>query len=354
MPASIVRHASRHRALLAAGAVLLFAAGCGRDPAAAPAEVTVYSSVDAIYAREVARRFTAETGIRVNLVSDSEETKSTGLLNRLLLEAPRPRADVFWSGDPVRAAVLAARGAAEPYASPAAAGLPAAYSDPQHRYTGFSARVRVLLYNRNLVPEADRPHSVMDLVNARFAGRACLANPLFGTTSMHAAALFAALGEARAREFFTQLTANRVRMLASNGEVRRRVAAGDFALGLADSDDANVGIGDGQPLGVVIPDQDALGALLIPNAAVLIARAPHGANGRRFIDYLLSAAVESYLAECDAAQLPLRPGLAAPRLFGAGTPPLRTMTVDYGELARRLEALQEGFLPDWVAAQPNP
>src|SRR5262245_62724975 len=87
-------------------------------------EVVVYTSVDDVFARPVTERFEQETGITVRLVPDTEETKSTGLLNRLIAEKERPQADVFWSGDPVRAAILKAKGVAAPYRSPQADGLP--------------------------------------------------------------------------------------------------------------------------------------------------------------------------------------------------------------------------------------
>src|SRR6478672_10188526 len=80
-------------------------------------EVVVYTSVDDVFARPIAERFSKETGIAVRLVPDTEETKSTGLLNRLIAEKERPQADVFWSGDPVRAAVLKARGVSTSYHS---------------------------------------------------------------------------------------------------------------------------------------------------------------------------------------------------------------------------------------------
>ena len=60
-----------------------------------------------------------------------------------------------------------------------------------------------------------------------------MANPLFGTTSMHAAALFQSLGDDEAKQFFQSLVDNRVKILSSNGEVRRRVANGEFAVGHA-------------------------------------------------------------------------------------------------------------------------
>lgn len=309
--------------------------------------VVVYTSVDDVFARPVAERFEKETGIQVQLVPDTEETKGTGLVNRLIAEKKRPRADVFWSGDPVRAAILKAKGVSAPYRSPFADGLPKRFSDPDGHWTGFSARARVLIYNRNLVPKGREPRSVMDLLAPRFKGKACIANPLFGTTSMHAAALFVVLGEEKARAFFEGFTANGGKILSSNGEVRRRVAAGEFAVGITDTDDANVARLEGKPVGVVFPDADGMGALIIPNCAVLIAGGPHPQAGRRFIDYLLRPATERALAESEAAQMPLRPGVPVPENV-VPIERLKPMEVDYTFLADLLEDLSKAYLKDWV------
>src|SRR5262249_26777007 len=158
---------------------------------------------------------------------------------------------VFWSGDPVRAALLKAEGVTAAYRSPAAEGLPAQFSDPEGHWTGFSARARVIICNTKLVPAGQEPKSVLDLLQPRLAGKACLAHPLFGTTSMHAAALFDALGEEKAKDFFEKFAANGGKVLSSNGEVKRRVAAGEYALGLTDTDDYNEARKDGSPVGVV-------------------------------------------------------------------------------------------------------
>ena len=83
----------------------------------------------------------------VNAVYDTEETKSTGLANRLLAEKARPQADVFWSNEPVRTLVLKSRDVLAPYRSPNAKGIPAALVDPDGYWTGFSARMRVIVYN---------------------------------------------------------------------------------------------------------------------------------------------------------------------------------------------------------------
>jgi iron(III) transport system substrate-binding protein len=310
-------------------------------------EVVVYTSVDEVFTRPVVERFTKETMIAVRLVPDTEETKSTGLLNRLIAEKDRPQADVFWSGDPMRAALLKAKGVSTPYRSPQADGLPQQFSDPDGYWTGFSARARVLIYNHNLVPEGQEPLSVMDLLNQRFRGKTCIANPLFGTTSVHAAALFSLLGEEQAKAFFDGFTANEGKMLSSNGEVRRRVAAGEFAVGLTDTDDVNVARLEGKPVGVVYPDANGMGTLLIPNCAVLIAGGPHPAAGRQFIDYLLRPETEKALAESEAAQMPLRPGVPVPPGV-ISIQGLKPMLVNYSELAARFEKLSRGFLKEWV------
>ena len=319
-------------------------AACSRGTAS---DVVVYTSVDDVFARPIADAFGRDTGIHVRLVPDTEETKSTGLLNRLIAERERPQADVFWSGDPMRAEILKAKGVSAPYRSPQAEGLPPQFSDPEHHWTGFSARARVLIYNRNLVATGAAPHSVLDLLDPRFAGMACIANPLFGTTSMHAAALFSVLGEERARSFFDGFLANGGKVVASNGDVRRRVANGECAVGVTDTDDARVAQLEGKPIGIVYPDADGMGTLIVPNCAVLIANSPNPNGGRAFIDYLVRADTEAALAAGPAAQMPLRPAVPMP----AGVLPLadlKPMPVDYADLAARLPGLTSGYLKAWV------
>lgn len=312
-------------------------------------EVVVYTSVDDIFARPIAEKFTKQTGIEIKLVSDTEETKSTGILNRLIAEKNRPKADVFWSGDPVRAEILKTKHISVQYSSPKAMDLPKSYSDPQGFWTGFSARSRVILYNTKLVRKDQVPKSILDLAyKTEFKGKVCIANPLFGTTSMHAAALFAVLGEKSARNFFENLTKNQVKMVSSNGEVRRRVAEGDCAVGVADSDDAFEAIKDKKPIEVVYPDETGMGTLIIPNATVLIAGGPNAQGGKLFIDYLLSRETELALAESDAAQIPLHSDVKVP-VHVRTLEKFRPMKVDYEKLGSKLDELSRGYLKEWAA-----
>jgi iron(III) transport system substrate-binding protein len=329
--------------------ILLAAAGLtGCKPGDKPSNtVVVYTSVDDVFARPVCEQFQKQIGIEVKLVPDTEETKSTGLLNRLIAEKNRPQADVFWSGDPVRAAVLKSKGISAPFRPTNPADTTGRFSDPEGHWSALSVRARVIIYNTNIVAAGQEPKSLNDFLDAKWKGKTCLANPLFGTTSMHAAALFETMGNAKAKVFFDALRPNGVKMLSSNGEVKRRVASGEFAFGLTDTDDASVAMKEGKPVGVLYPDADGTGTLIVPNAAVLIANGPNPENGKKFIEYLLTAAVEQALAESEAAQMPLRPGVPVPpgvKLVNE----IKPMAVDYGELGARLEELSKGWLKEWA------
>ncbi len=334
--------------------LLVLLGGCSDPPTSGSGgRVVVYTSVDEVFAEPILKQFEKETGIQVALVPDTEETKSTGLVNRLIAEKRRPQADVFWSGDPVRAAILKAKGVSTAYRSAAAEGLPAEFSDADHHWTGFSARARVIIYNTNLLAKGDVPTSIYDLADPRFRGSICMANPLFGTTSMHVAALFQVLGDQRAKALLQSLLDNEVKILSSNGEVRRRVANGEFAIGLTDTDDVHVAMTEGKPVDFVYPDADGLGTLLIPNAVVLIANGPNPQGGKRVIDYLLRAETEAALARGEAAQMPLRDDVELPQGFRfQSVSGLNTMAVDYGKLADKLDELSHGFLKDWSERNP--
>ncbi len=233
----------RHLLALSGAAAIapLGVAGCSQSTQ----DVVAYTSVDQVFSEPVFQAFERQSGIRVRAVYDTEETKSTGVLNRLIAEAQNPQADVFWSGDPVRPFQLIRRNLVEPYVSPQSTGLPDAFKAADGTWTGFAARARVLLANREWVADADMPRSIRDLAAAGWRGQTAMANPLFGTTTMHVGALAAAWGESAMRSFLTDLKTNGVRISSSNGEVKRLVVAGEVAFGLTDTDDANEALKDG-------------------------------------------------------------------------------------------------------------
>jgi len=334
----------RFAGLLLLAAVVLVAWLLGRK-GEGDQSVVVYTSVDQVFAEPVLRRFEEETGIRVRAVYDTEETKSTGVLNRLIAEATEPRADVFWSGDPVRPFLLIDRGLVEPYRSTEARHIPAAFRAADGTWTGIAARARVLLVNRRRLGERALPRGVRDLADPRWKGEAAIANPLFGTTTMHVAAWANAWGEDETRRFLDALKANEVRIASSNGEVKRLVAAGEVTFGLTDTDDAFVALRSGAPVEVVYPDQEGTGTLVMPTAVVQIRGGPNPDFARRLIDFLLSAQAESMLAE-SAAHMPLREDVER-RGEVRRVREIRAMQVDFAAVAREMERMQP-WLRQWA------
>ncbi len=309
-------------------------------------EVIVYTSEDKIFSEPVLQAFEKKTGIRVRAIYDTEETKSTGLVNRLIAEKENPQADVFWSGDPVRPALLEFKGLVTPYFSSTAADIPKMYKDEDGHWTGFSARARVILYNTNLVNLDEKPLSLFDLTKPAWRGQVAIANPLFGTTSIHMAALFLVLGEEKAKKFLNDLKANGVKIVSSNGEVKRLVARGEVKVGITDTDDASVAIKEGSPVKMVFPDQSGIGTLIMPNMVCLIKNSPNQENGKKLIDYLLSAEVEKSLAWAACAQMPLRYDVRTPADV-LTIDAAKGMNVNYHDVAKKLEETGE-FLKQWA------
>jgi iron(III) transport system substrate-binding protein len=308
-------------------------------------EVVVYTSVDQKFSEPVLKEFEKETGIKVKAVYDTEETKSTGVLNRLIAEKDNSQCDVFWSGDPVRAIVLKNKGITLSYNSPVASDIDGVFKDPDYHWTGFSARARVLIYNKKLLKPETVPQSIFDLTKEEYKSNVTIANPLFGTTTFHIAALFTDLGDEKAKQFLEELKKNDVIIATSNGDVKKRVVNGEVACGLTDTDDANEAVKEGADVGIIFLDQQGMGSLIMPNTVNLIKGSPHPGNGKKLMDYLLSKETEAKLA-VSCAQMPLHKGVEVPE----GVPSLdhiKPMKINYDKTAQKLEFIQN-FLKEWA------
>ncbi len=307
--------------------------------------VVVYTSEDQIFSEPVLRDFEKETGIKVKAVFDTEEAKSTGVMNRLIAEKDNPQADVFWANEPIRAEILKQKGIAASYKSPNAREIPNVYKDPESYWTGFSARARVFVVNRKV---ENKPNSILTYTDPRWKGKGVIANPLFGTTTVEIAAIFTLWGDNKAKAFMEDMKKNNVGISTSNGESTDFVASGQFEFSLVDSDDAVNRIRQGKSIEMVYPDQgeNEIGCLIVPNAVVLINGAKHPDNARRLIDYLLSKVTERKLAFADCAQIPLHPGVETP----AEVRPIeeiKVMKVNYSEVAKKMQEIQP-YLKQWV------
>lgn len=283
----------------AIGLSLLFVLGstaCGKKQE----EVVVYTAVDQVFADKIFAMFEEETGMKVRAVYDTEANKTTGLTNRIIAESERTVCDVFWNNEFIQTIDLEKKGMLQPYVSSEANTIPDYYKAENGTWTAIGGRARVFLVNTDLLTEQEYPDSIYDFVNGKYEGKElAIAYPMFGTTRTMAAAIYAQLGEEKAREYFQTMADNGVCVVDGNSVTKDMAASGQVAIGFTDTDDAKEAISDGAPVVMVFPDQqdDGMGTLMTPATAAIIKDAPNQENAKAFVDFILSEKVERKLVE---------------------------------------------------------
>jgi iron(III) transport system substrate-binding protein len=270
-------------------------------------QVVVYSAQDREFAEPVLKAYEKQASAEVLTKFDVESSKTVGLANDIIVEKSRPRCDLFWNNEILNTLRLKEQGLLAPFQPSHAGDVPETFKAKDGTWYGFAGRARILIVNTKLVPEADRPKGIKDLLDPKWKGKIGIAKPLFGTTATHAACLFAAWGDEKAKEYYQGLKANGVQILSGNKQVATAAGAGQIAFGVTDTDDAMGEIEAGSPVVIVYPDRkpDELGTLFIPNTLALIKGAPHPDAARALADHLLSPEVEAALANGPSAQIPL-------------------------------------------------
>ncbi len=336
------------------------AAGCGDPPGNT---VIIYTSVDQQFAQRILGEFEKQTGIRVEAVFDTEAGKTTGLVRRLLREVERPRCDVWWSSEPFGTIELARAGVLAAYESPRAADIPEEWKDAGHLWTGLAARARVIAYNTQRVKAGELPRTWREFGSDKWASRAAMANPQFGTTRGHVAAMFAQWGPEAASAFLTRLHEAGTRITDGNSMALQAVASGAADICMTDTDDVWVFQRRGEPLAMVYPamaaaesgdggtseDTAASGpsaghTLWVPCTVALVQGAPNEAAAKRLIDYLVSAEVEQALAGSDSRNVPVRGGLRAKLDFETPAPVAPPFDRIVDAMPKAMRAAQEILL----------
>ncbi len=302
------------RLLLFVPVLFLLINGCDRQDeqaSSAPKELVVYYSIDESFAREVLDEFEKRSGIKLLRIGDTEAGKTTGLVNKIMREAQssKPRADVFWSSEIFQTIRLARLGLLSPYDSPAAEDIPSPYKDPQHRWTAMALRGRVLAYDPQRTEAAALPQSWRQLAEPRYAVDLAIANPLFGTTRGHVAAMFSLWGAKPATAFLQGLSDEGVTVVDGNSSAVRALIAGQVQYAMTDTDDVLMAQRSGASVDMRYLDMGDGGTLFIPCTVALIKGGPHEVQARALVDYLVSGEVERMLAQSESRNIPVRQSL---------------------------------------------
>jgi iron(III) transport system substrate-binding protein len=282
--------------------------------------VVLYTSADDQLARIVADAFTEQTGIEVQILGDTEATKTTGLVARILAEQDDPVGDVWWSSEPMGTILLAEQGALEPGAMSQIIpeDWPGAITAEDKSWAGFAQRARVIVYASDRVDEA--PTTMRALTDEQLKDRVGIARPQFGTTRGHMALLHEQWGGQAFESWLSALSDNGARLYDGNMSVVRAVAMGEIDVGLTDTDDVYAGQNNGWKVELAYESHDedpsgtrypSFGPTTIPNTVGVIRGAPNPENARRLAAFLISGACERIIAQSASRNLPVDPEVRA-------------------------------------------
>lgn len=314
-------------------------------------DVVIYASLDQPHSEPILREFEKETGLNVRMVFDSELNKTVGRTNALLEEKSNPKADVYWNNEVMNTVRLKEADVLQPYESPSARDIPAKWKDPEHYWTGFAARARVIILNTEIAKEIEPdetkwPKSTEDFLDPKWKGRIAIAKPITGTTLTHMTVFWSMKGPEFTLDFWRRFSDNEGFLPPSNSAVMKLVREGRYAFGFTDTDDFQVAADEGFPVRRIFPDQDeggmVTGCLVIPNSVALVKNCPHPENGKRLIDYILSRQVEEKLARGSSAQMPVRGSVPRPD-YVKSAEDLVTMDVDWAKAADASKPFQDWF-----------
>jgi iron(III) transport system substrate-binding protein len=261
--------------------------------------LVVYTSVDQVYSEKIFNEYEKTTGVNIKPVYDIEASKSVGIANRIVAEKNNPQADVFWSGEILQTIDLKAKGVLAKVNSSEAKKLPAVFVDKDNYWFGFGGRARVLLYNKTLISKEACPKTMLELPGSKYIKQTGIANPVFGTASTQAAALYSYWGETRAKEYYKALKDAGITVLDGNSVVKDFVSEKKLVMGITDTDDALSEMKKNPDLDIIFLDQGRqdMGSLVVPNSVAKIKGAAHSEEADRFIEFLLSSGTEKKLVD---------------------------------------------------------
>ncbi len=311
---------SRSFARFAVAAVALLA-GCG---AFAQGAVNLYSSRQENLIRPVLDQFTQQTGIKVNLVSGSDDA----IIERLRIEGASSPADLLLTADagrlyrakslqllqPVRSTVLEST-------------VPAAYRDPEGQWFGLSLRSRVLVYAPSRV-KAGELSTYEALAGPQWRRRLCVRGSGNIYNQSLTAALIAHHGVETTETWARGLVANFARPPAGGDrEQIQAVAAGlcDVALvntyylgGMLNGADAGQREAASR-VAVFWPNQTQQGAHVNVSGGGVTRAAKNAANAIRLLEFLVSAEAQRWYGAVNS-EYPVAAGVAwSPTLKRWGT-----------------------------------
>ena len=263
---------------------------------------------------------------------------------RLLEERVNPQANIFINSDTLSMEDLYNEGVFQPNNSAAVLALPEQYRAPDGSWAALTLRARVIMYNTDLVDEADLPTSVTQLADPQWAGgRLGSANSTNGAMMGNIVALNRLLGEEATTQWLQGLVDNETAFFGGHTDVRKAVGSGELELGFVNHYYYFLSLAEGAPVGIIWPDQgEGEIGLVVNSTNIGIIDGTEGDTlelAKAFVDFMLSEEGQTIYARGNyewpiVEGIPLAEGVPSPDEFTIADIDLKSL-VDGLETARK-------------------
>jgi iron(III) transport system substrate-binding protein len=224
---------------------------------------------------------------------------------------------------------------------------PSFRADDGH-WVGISGRVRVLVYNTDLVNEADLPASVFDLTQDAYRGEVGIA-PTNASFQDFVTAMRESVGDDRTLEWLEGMVGNDARTYANNIAIVEAVGRGEIRYGIVNhyyNEEVKAEDPGAPSANHLFPNAD-IGSIILVTAAGVLDTADDPSEAERFIEFLLSRPAQEFYAE-ETLEYPLAAGVEPivadlPPLEEIESPPLDLSSLG-GELTRTKELIEQSGL----------
>lgn len=290
------------------GAVLGAVAFAGT--AASAQEVNVYSLRQEFLVEPLFEKFTAETGIKVNVIFAEK-----GLVERIKQEGANSPADILMTVDISRIQQAVDAGVTEAVSNDVlSANIPAHLRDPEGHWFALTQRGRAIYASKERVAEGEIT-SYEDLADPKWKGKVCTRSG----THVYNVALFASMiavhGEEKAQEWLEGLKNNLARKPQGNdrGQVKAiKEGECDVAIGntyyfgkMMDNEEQRPWA---ESVNIVFPNQDGRGMSMNISGMSLIKSAPNQENAVKLMEFLAGDVAQQIYAEVNY-EYPVKPGV---------------------------------------------
>lgn len=284
-------------------------------------KLTIYSGRDEELIGPLLDTFTEETGIEV----DVRYGESADLALLIDQEGDRTPADMFISQSPGAMGHLDANDRLTPLPQDVLDAVPVGYRGPDGDWVGLTGRVRVLVYNTELVTAEELPSSVFDLTAEQYRDQVGVA-PTNGSFQDFVSVMREEVGDASTLEWLEGLKDNGARTYDSNSAIVEAVGRGEVAMGLVNhyyNERAKAENPDVASENFFFADGD-VGTVILVTAAGIIEGTDAKDNAERLLEFLVSEPAQEYFA-VETFEYPLAPGVEPasdlPALDTIVTPP---------------------------------